>query len=780
MSKARLTKNGQPVYLALGDPNAAAYTSIKSALQQLGKIEFRHEKRFTSPIAVSNLIVSKNYAGVIFPNPYGNERRLSIYSHCLKCKIPTVVFDRGGLPDSWFFDQGFNADSPSYETDLWDRPLTNSQEQMVSKYCESITNSEKTLEKQGDRIGGESLRKKLALNGKKVLFVPFQRPSDTTVKYFRGSLLSFEDFVEQIQMLQSMLNSSSEEWVVLCKKHPLENDRPSQNLNFVPDDTHVNDLLELCDAVCLINSGVGLLASIFGKPVYYFGDVYYGHPGLNKKVTCFREVFDDLISDTFLVNKEVRNRLIFHLTNRIYSFGDFETKLELQRDGSYRNVTYNINFSVIRFNDVKMRNKSTNILFVTSTMPVPITKGSAHRTNQVLHALRSLDCNIDIAILNAEKSEADCELVAQRVTSHFKEARVIVYRHERYLEGKKNRGLNYVFNVLDLLRKALSFKSSQIVNNEECPVGFRRGVIAAVEVNNYDIVFFNYVKVSIQEVFNMNVETIVDTHDVQTRRIINDVAPKWPFPLRNLLIKRFRRSEIKWLRKYDKILAISDLDEKEIRESYAPGKDIAVLPVTFFDFENVTNVKSGKYDLLFVGSNSAANVASILWFLEVIWPNILAKRPETNILIKGEISKNTKIRSFLFDAESSNIYMEDASEDIEQAYTSSKIVICPTVKGTGMKVKVIEALRYGKVVVGTDIAFEGIKIESGRNAVCVDADQDMKFWILKLLDDSNLRESIAKEAKLLFHEYYEFDNAKKILSEFLQISQLPDAVIEEN
>jgi hypothetical protein len=106
----------------------------------------------------------------------------------------------------------------------------------------------------------------------------------------------------------------------------------------------VHDLLELCDAVALVNSGVGLLASLFNKPVYYFGKSYYAHPGINRHVQSATALFLNAVRNPVQFDAEVRDRLIHHLTKRVYSFGKFETELVRQKEGHLINVTRQIDF----------------------------------------------------------------------------------------------------------------------------------------------------------------------------------------------------------------------------------------------------------------------------------------------------------------------------------------------------------------------------------------------------------------------------------------------------
>lgn len=344
--------------LALGDRFAAAYTSIEHALRTLGRLTFRREHSFESADAVVDFIRDSPFELVIMPNPYGNSRRMYVYQKLRAVGFPVLVFDRGGLPNSWFFDIGFNADSPSYSPLSWDQPLDADQRTSVRDYISSVISSDVALETQGDRVGGEELRKELSLEGKQVLFVPFQRPGDTTMRHFAGNVKDAQEFTLRIEQVQGLLASVSDDWVVICKKHPLETKLPSRRLQFVPDDTHIHDLLELASAVALVNSGTGLLATLFDKPVYHFGQTYYEHPRLNRSVQTADALVHALLHAPVHFDPDVRDRLIFHLVNRVYSFGKFETELVEEKDGALRNITRHIDFTELRFPEDVFKKKN--------------------------------------------------------------------------------------------------------------------------------------------------------------------------------------------------------------------------------------------------------------------------------------------------------------------------------------------------------------------------------------------------------------------------------------
>lgn len=767
--------------LALGKRDAAAYSSQAQLLDRIEDLRFRCEHSFADVNDLMDYIATEAVDVVLLPNPYGNKRRLYAYERCRDAAIPVVVFDRGGLPNSWFFDVGFNADSPSYSPMIWDRELNQDETAHVRQYISELKSSARALEEQAGRLGAAGARAKLGLEGKKVLFVPLQRPSDTTIKYFSGSVKDLPDFMRKLKQLQTLLDEHGEQWVILCKKHPLETTAPASTLRFAPDDMHVNDLLELCDAVCLINSGVGLLASLYDKPVYHFGRVYYGHPALNRRVTSADEVAAGLLRAPVEVSAEVRDRLIHHLITRVYSSAEFVTERVEQKDGSFRNITRHIDFHELRLPDVRAwRGASPRILYVTPVIPVPNNRGSAVRTDQVVRALRALGCQVDLMVLNRSEKGTSSFAIQKRLQVAYPGSRIEVRRHPSFDDGKGIPArLRRLAHRARRARDIAKLQRWGIQHEDECPGNFRSAVEKRLVSGKYDILYCNYLKIACGTDTGRKVHRIVDLHDVQTNRIRNDVAPSWHPLVRPALLKHFERSERELMSCFDSIVAITDVEQEIVQADYAPGKAVSVLPVTFSDAPRSAPATGRSKDLLFIGSNSDANGASIVWFLRDVWPLVKAEQPQVQLTIQGRVVHNKALGKLL---EAGIVAEQDVSlggfvPDLSAEYADAKVAISPTTHGTGMKVKVIEALQHGSALVGTSVAFEGIHAVDSTHAMIADDARSFADKTLQLLRDPELRARVAAGARELYDAEHSFGVAVERLRTVLADAGYPPAGI---
>lgn len=300
---------------------------------------------------------------ILFNAPYGNKARQNIYEWSRKENFPYLVFERGALPDSWFFDsKGFNADSLTYNEEYWNIELDELKIESVKNYIYKCFNEKTPLELQDSRIGSRSLSDKLRIGGKKVLFIPFQRPSDSVVKYMSGTAVNFENFVQVIDKVA--LEMKKYGWIVLCKKHPLETVQPELvHAQYVPNETNFLDLIELCDAVFLINSGVGIYAMMAEKPCYILGNAFYQFDGINQSIdTCDPIVISNAILEGYKFDIAKMYKFIYYLLNHVYSFGTPTIVRKIEEDGSLRTLTRYVDFYHINIDNKFVLNYKYNNL----------------------------------------------------------------------------------------------------------------------------------------------------------------------------------------------------------------------------------------------------------------------------------------------------------------------------------------------------------------------------------------------------------------------------------
>ncbi|MBT0827130.1 capsular biosynthesis protein, partial [Campylobacter lari] len=210
-------------------------------------------------------------------------------------------------------------DSSTYKEENWNKKLTINEINECKEYINKVLNEDNFLEKQGKR-NPEKLKIKLNIKDKKIVFVPLQVENDTVIKYFTYAPFEYSNFLEIINEVAKQLEYSH---VFIIKKHPLTckiNKTSYDSLIFTEDDTNIIDLLDMCDVVLTLNSGMGVYAMMINKPCINCAFAFYTINGVNYQASNKDELLKYLKSD-LSVDYEKVIRFIYYLKNNVYSFG---------------------------------------------------------------------------------------------------------------------------------------------------------------------------------------------------------------------------------------------------------------------------------------------------------------------------------------------------------------------------------------------------------------------------------------------------------------------------
>lgn len=304
---------------------------------------------------IDELIKELNIDSVIFNNPYGNVKRKVIYDAFKNKGIKCYVVERGALPWSIYIDEGFCAESISYSEENWPKNLSETYKERTIQYIEHLKTSGASLEPQAELIGGANLKRKVLGNGNqvKILFIALQSPSDTTTNFFCGQIGTYDKFISEIQKLPYLLDDN---WKIIYKNHPLTIDKVKIEGAINVDDYHIGDILDASDSVALINSGVGVLAAAYKKPVFYFGQAFYACPGINMAVDSadsLKNGLKELTTSNFDDNKSLQ--FISYLINDFYSFAGWDRKERKHTDKANLSISENIQYKVVRIPALKFK-----------------------------------------------------------------------------------------------------------------------------------------------------------------------------------------------------------------------------------------------------------------------------------------------------------------------------------------------------------------------------------------------------------------------------------------
>ena len=336
-----------------------------------------------------------------------------------------------------------------------------------------------------------------------------------------------------------------------------------------------------------------------------------------------------------------------------------------------------------------------------------------------------------------------------------KEIKLTGFEKQKILDlSKGNEKLLQEYKVFDsfishnmaTIGDRISNRENTVVSEKNCPSKFVRAAHALCSKNKYDYILLNYVKTSMCVPTDFLGKVIIDTHDYQSLFLEEDqVVNKKQL---NVNLKTFRDSEHFWLNKADLLISISPVEEVLFKKIVDCNVDVRTIPQFFPKIQSVKpKFWRYNYDVLYVGSLSNFNISGLKWFLDEVLPTIVEKNKNIKIAIVGSIGRTKEIQ---WEKYGKNIILLGRVADLSGLYVSSQCCIAPILGGAGMKIKVVEALSFGKATVGTSKALEGINVAKYGAAICTDDPEEFAHSILQIVEDESYRVKLEKNAEVLF------------------------------
>ena len=250
--------------------------------------------------------------------------------------------------------------------------------------------------------------------------------------------------------------------------------------------------------------------------------------------------------------------------------------------------------------------------------------------------------------------------------------------------------------------------------------------------NQYDYIIISYAywaELIRENKYLKNAKLIIDTHDFLTSQFQNQ---------KRFNLGKYFNKEVELLNLFQKIWVISS-DENYVFSQFV-SSDVITIPHALEVKFQLNSTK--KYDLVYVASSNEHNVKSAKWFFEEVYPKL---NTTLSICVVGKINE--------YIPELPNVTKIHFLEDLNQVYSESRVAICPMLSGTGLKIKVVEALSYGLPVVCNPRGIDGL-INKTNNGCLVTVDASIfSKYIEQLLTDNNFYEQQQALAKNFFANY---------------------------
>ncbi|MCH8567119.1 MAG: glycosyltransferase family 4 protein [Balneolales bacterium] len=373
------------------------------------------------------------------------------------------------------------------------------------------------------------------------------------------------------------------------------------------------------------------------------------------------------------------------------------------------------------------------ILYVIPYSPANPTFGGSLR---IYNILKYLTQKYDVTVVGFSTSEEEKQLI-----QNFP----VLAGKTHFVEDLCSNTSTY-FN---LMRSLFSFHSLWYLNSRSHKLQLKINEVCLK--NTFDVIQCEF-PVMGMFTFNSDAIKVLDAHNVEYDNFQRMAKVKNPLKKLFYLLEsyKFNKEETAVCRKQNALFVTSERDIN-LFEKPVPAVPKYLVPngvdETFF----YPGTKPGRpHSLVFVGMMKyVPNCDGILYFLDEIFPKILAVYPDATITICGKNPPRAIVNRTCH-----NIIVTGFVGDTRPYIHEASVYVVPLRMGGGTRLKIMEALASKIPLVTTSIGCEGIDLEHNKHALITDKPDAFAKAVIELFDNQELCDSLSYQGYELVMSKY--------------------------
>jgi glycosyltransferase involved in cell wall biosynthesis len=232
-------------------------------------------------------------------------------------------------------------------------------------------------------------------------------------------------------------------------------------------------------------------------------------------------------------------------------------------------------------------------------------------------------------------------------------------------------------------------------------------------------------------------DIVLRAHNVE-HRIWSDVTQDMSGPkkwLLQLFQRKLQKAELEVLQQVDAVATISEVDTRWFREhepSREGGSHVVTIPFGL-DVQQCPHQSMGTppNHVLHLGAMDwAPNIQGVSWFVEEVWPRVRAHVSDVELTLAGRNMPESWVSD-----DNRGLHVVGEVEDARSTYDTPCVVVVPLHAGSGMRIKLAEALAAGRPIVTTTKGMEGLDLTHEEQVLVGDNAEDMSAHVCRLLQD---------------------------------------------
>lgn len=317
-----------------------------------------------------------------------------------------------------------------------------------------------------------------------------------------------------------------------------------------------------------------------------------------------------------------------------------------------------------------------------------------------------------------------------------------------------NTKINIIFFLGNLLFSKLPYNATRFIS-----IHFKDDLIKQLNKKHYDIIqleglyLFPYLKD-----IRCNSSAIIAyrAHNIEHEIWAKNASLEKNMLKRFILKKlsqRIKKMELDLINKYDLFIPISETDKEKFNKM-GNVKPTLTIPCGYNlnqSPEKIMPTKNNPPTFFYIGAlDWQPNTDGLIWFIENVWKQFTQNNKAVFYIAGRNASK--KLTHYL-NQQPSVVFLGEIN-NAQEFILSNDILVIPLFSGSGMRVKIIEAMASGKPIISTSTGISGIQATEGDNILIADIKEEFIDKMNEISKDKKLFDKISHNAISFINENF--------------------------
>lgn len=334
------------------------------------------------------------------------------------------------------------------------------------------------------------------------------------------------------------------------------------------------------------------------------------------------------------------------------------------------------------------------ILFLCKKFPYPLKDGESIAVSNLCRELKAMGCELSLLCMNTSKHYSDPASLPPDYN---------------YFNAIHSVDLDNTIKPWKAIASIVSGESYHVRRFKSSV--FRTRLIEILKNETFDIIQLEtlYLAPYVDTIRQYSDARIVmRAHNVE-HEIWERITQNTGSNIRKLylayLTRKLKEYEIGQFPSYDYLVTLTERDLNQFLEKgYPNGASAAPIGFNTDTYHYACPEFGPELSMCFIGSlDWLPNMEGLEWFLSKCWPKIHEQWPSITLHIAG---RNTPMS--LLERKLANVTVHGEVEDAAAFINKHSVMIVPLFSGSGMRVKIVEGMMMGKVIITTSLGKEGI------------------------------------------------------------------------